>query len=172
MTTASRRGGGGPAASVLEECHPAATQSEECHPAAARVEREHPAARVALAVVAAHRTGQPLHRELLALGARFDRVALTAPVYRLIALPGAGVPRGGIVAAPLDGTSVEVELHELPVAALGELLCALPAPLALGRVELLDATVLGMVCATTPPGSVDISAHGSWPGYLAAQIGG
>lgn len=54
---------------------------------------------VALAVVAAHRVGQPLHPELVALGATFDRVELTAPVYRLIALPGPGVPRGGIVAA-------------------------------------------------------------------------
>jgi len=126
-------------------------------------------ATVVLAVVAAHRTGQPLPPELVALGATFDRMALTAPVYRMIALPGPGVPRGGIVAG--GGASVEVELHELPVAALGELLCALPAPLAVGRVALLDSSVLGMVCAATPPGSVDISAHRSWPRYLAAHFG-
>ncbi len=126
---------------------------------------------VSLAVVAAHRTGQPLHAQLLALGSSFVRVALTAPVYRLIALPGPGVARGGIVATAVGGTSVEVELHELPVAALGELLCALPAPLALGRVELLDDAVLGMVCSSAPPGSVDISAHRSWLRYLAAPNG-
>jgi len=60
---------------------------------------------------------------------------------------------GGIVATAMGGTSVEVELHEISVAALGELLCALPSPLALGRVQLLDEGVLGMVCASTPPGS-------------------
>jgi allophanate hydrolase len=125
-------------------------------------------ATVSLAVVAAHRTGQPLHSQLLALGSSFVRVALTAPVYRLIALPGPGVPRGGIVATAVGGTSVEVELHEIPVAALGELLCALPSPLALGRVQLLDEVVLGMVCASTPTGSVDISSHRSWLRYLAA----
>lgn len=124
---------------------------------------------VALAVVAAHRTGQPLHSQLVALGSRFDRVALTAPIYRMIALPGPGVPRGGIVVASTGGTSVEVELHDLPVAALGELLCALPAPLALGRIDLLDGSVLGMICCTTPPGAVDITAHVSWPRYLATQ---
>jgi allophanate hydrolase len=129
------------------------------------------AATVSLAVVAAHRTGQPLHSQLLALGSSFVRVALTAPVYRLIALPGPGVPRGGIVATAVGGTSVEVELHELPVTALGELLCALPAPLALGRVELLDDVVLGMVCSSAPPGSLDISAHRSWLSYLAAGSG-
>lgn len=132
----------------------------------------HPAATVALAVVAAHRSGQPLHPQLVALGSRFVRVALTAPVYRLIALPGPGVPRGGIVATTVGGTSVEVELHEMPVAALGELLCALPAPLALGRVQLLDEVVLGMVCSSTPPGSVDISNHRSWLRYLAAAPSG
>jgi len=123
---------------------------------------------VALAVVAAHRVGQPLHPELAALGATFDRVALTAPAYRLIALPGAGVPRGGIVTAASGGTSVEVELHQLPASALGTLLCALPSPLALGHVALVNGSVLGMVCTMAPPGSVDISAHGSWPRYLAA----
>ncbi len=124
---------------------------------------------VALAVVAAHRVGQPLHPELVALGATFDRVALTAPVYRLIALPGLGVPRGGIVAVGSGGASVEVELHELPASALGALLCALPHPLAVGRVALVDGSALGMVCTAAPPGSVDISAYGSWLRYLGAH---
>lgn len=123
---------------------------------------------VALAVVAAHRVGQPLHPELVALGATFDRVVLTAPVYRLIALPGPGVPRGGIVAAGAGGAAVEVELHELPTTALGDLLAALPAPLALGRIHLRDGDVLGMVCTSAPAGAVDVSAWGSWPAYLAA----
>lgn len=121
---------------------------------------------VLLGVVAAHRTGQPLHRELLALGAQFERVALTAPVYRLIALPGADVLRGGIVAVSDGGVAVEVELHRLPTAAVGTLLCALPAPLAVGRVELAGGSALGIVCVAEPAGSVDISVYRSWPAYL------
>ena len=162
MTSAAQGRGAAPVvprSPTLRHSDPPSTGLAECHPPAI----------VSLAVVAAHRTGQPLHAQLLALGSCFDRVALTAPVYRLIALPGPGVPRGGIVATAVGGISVEVELHDLPVAALGELLCALPSPLALGRVELLDGVVLGMVCSSAPPGSVDISAHGSWLRYLAAS---
>jgi allophanate hydrolase len=121
---------------------------------------------VLLAVVAAHRTGQPLHPQLLALGARFERPARTAPLYRMVALAGPGVRRGGIVAVPDGGTAVEVELHRMPTAALGPLLCLLPAPLAIGPVELTDGRELGMVCVGRPPDAVDISAYGSWPNYL------
>jgi hypothetical protein len=125
-------------------------------------------ATVALAVVAAHRTGQPLHPALVALGARFAGVAVTAPVYRLVALPGPGVPRGGLVAVGAGGHAIEVELHQVPTAGLGSLLTSLPAPLALGRVRLADREALGMLCANAPPEAVDISAWGSWPAYLAA----
>ena len=81
-------------------------------------------ATVALAVVAAHRTGQPLHPELVTLGARFSGVTRTAPVYRLVALPGPGVPRGGLVAVGAGGHAIEVELHEVPTVGVGALLAA------------------------------------------------
>ncbi|WP_300007825.1 hypothetical protein [Pseudonocardia sp.] len=123
-------------------------------------------AEVLLAVTAAHRTGQPLHPELLALGAHFERRAHTAPRYRMLALPGPGVRRGGIVATAHGGTALEVELHRMPTCALGTLLCALPAPLAIGRIELVDGTVLGILCTGHPAGAVDVSSHGSWPAYL------
>ena len=128
-----------------------------------------PAAQVLLAVVAAHRTGQPLHHELLALGARFERRARTAPVYRLITLPGPGVPRGGIVLVAHGGTGVEVELHRLPTTAVGALVSRLPLPLAVGHVQLVIGTALGIVCLGAPPGARDVSAHGSWPAYLASR---
>lgn len=127
--------------------------------------------RTALAVVAAHRTGQPLHHELVALGARLLRCAWTAPVYRLLALPGPGVRRGGLIAVPEGGAAVEVELHLLPTAALTVLGGRLPTPLALGPVELVDGPVTGILCTVEPVGAIDVSAHGSWPGYLGA-VGG
>ena len=144
----------------LQQGHPAATGSEQGAPAAIR------GPTVGLAVVAAHRTGQPLHPELVALGARPAGVAVTAPLYRLVALPGPGVPRGGLVAG--GGHAIEVELHEVPTPALGELLAALPAPLALGRIQPPEAEVLGMVCTCAPAEAVDVSAWSSWPAYLAA----
>ena len=92
----------------------------------------------------------------------------TAPVYRLVALPGPGVPRGGLVAVGAGGHAIEVELHELPTAGVGALLAALPAPLALGRMQLPEGEVMGVVCASAPAEAVDVSAWGSWPAYLAA----
>lgn len=150
----------------LQQGDTAATGSQECHPPAI------PGATVALAVVAAHRTGQPLHPELVALGARFAGVAVTAPAYRLVALPGRGVPRGGLVAVGAGGHAIEVELHAMPTARVGSLLAALPAPLALGSVRLADGDVLGMVCTNAPEEAVDVSAWGSWPAYLAAVEAG
>jgi hypothetical protein len=121
-----------------------------------------------LAVVAAHRTGQPLNPQLVALGGRYLRRVATAPLYRLLALGGGDVARGGIWWAGADGGSVEVELHELPLAGVGALVPLLPAPLAIGRVELADgSSVAGLVCAYRPQDAVDVTAYGSWPRYLA-----
>jgi allophanate hydrolase len=126
-----------------------------------------------LAVVAAHRIGQPLNPQLVALGGRYLGVTATAPVYRLLALAGGDVARGGIWWAGTEGDSVEVELHELPLAAVGALLSLLPAPLAIGRVELADgSSVYGLLCAHRPDDAVDVTRHGSWPRYLAVIQGG
>ena len=133
---------------------------------------ELPRATVRLAVVAAHRTGQPLHPDLVTLGARFAGVAVTAPVYRLVALPGPGAPRGGLVAVEAGGHAIEVELHDVPTACVGALLTALPAPLALGPVRLSDGEVPGIVCTSAPAAAVDVSAWGSWPAYRAAVEAG
>ena len=71
--------------------------------------------------------GFPLHPQLVALGARVVGVAMTAPRYRLLALAGGDVARGGIWWAGAYGASVEVELHDLALAAVGELVTVLPA---------------------------------------------
>jgi allophanate hydrolase len=127
-------------------------------------------ASLALAVVAAHRRGFPLHPQLVALGATVVGVAMTAPRYRLLALAGGDVARGGIWWAGAYGASVEVELHELALTAVGELVTVLPAPLAVGRVELADGrSVAGLLCAWRPPDAVDVTEHVSWPRYLAAR---
>jgi allophanate hydrolase len=124
------------------------------------------------AVVAAHRTGQPLHAELVAVGGRFVRCAATAAVYRLLALPGGagGVARGGIVRVPSGGAAVEVELHELPGDGVQALARVLPEPLAIEPVQLASGSpAVGIICRRRPVGALDITEHGSWPAYLAAR---
>jgi allophanate hydrolase len=121
-------------------------------------------------VVAAHRTGHPLHHQLTELGARLVAASATAPVYRLLAHGGQGVARGGIVWAGAAGAAVEVEVHELPLARLGSLVEALPPPLAVGRVLLAGSSwVLGLVCRHAPDDARDVTEYGSWPPYLASQ---
>ncbi|HEX2313096.1 MAG TPA: allophanate hydrolase, partial [Thermomonospora sp.] len=127
-----------------------------------------------VAVVGAHLTGQPLNPQLLALGARLHRRAHTAGGYRLYRLPGPGPARPGLVRTgdgPADGFPVEV--WRLTHQALGALLEAIPAPLALGTVELDDGTgVPGFLAEEhAVRGAADISASGGWRAHLAAPLG-
>jgi hypothetical protein len=126
---------------------------------------------VLLAVVAAHRTGQPLHSELVALGARVREPGVDRAEVSADGPARAGGAARGIVPAVCDGSAVEVELHRMPTGAVGALVCALPWPLAVGRVELEDGPTPGIVCTAMPAGAVDVSDHRSWPAYLAAAAG-
>jgi allophanate hydrolase len=122
---------------------------------------------VRLAVVGAHMSGLALNGQLTDRGARRIAATRTAADYRLFALPGGTRP--GLVRVAQDGASVEAEVWELAAAALGELLTEVPAPLALGRVELEDGEeVVGFVCeAAGAAGARDITALGGWRAYLA-----
>jgi allophanate hydrolase len=128
----------------------------------------HRTATPVLAVIGAHRTGQPLHDQLTALGAQPLGTALTAPAYRMYALRGGGVPKPGLVRTLGDGVAVEVELFGVSTAALGSLLTQISPPLGLGSVELSDGrTVHGFLCeAYAVADATDISGHGSWLDYL------
>ncbi|GAA0379857.1 allophanate hydrolase [Acrocarpospora corrugata] len=130
---------------------------------ATRQPLEGTAPEVLLAVVGAHRTGQPLHPQLAALGARCHEVTATARAYRLYDLGD----RPGMMRVP-DGESIEVELHHLAPEALGRLLVQIPAPLGLGTVELLDGRLVhGFLCESYAAADAkDITEFGSWPDYL------
>ena len=52
---------------------------------------------IAVAVVGAHLSGEPLNHQLTELGGRLLRACRTAPVYRLFALPGTTPPKPGLV---------------------------------------------------------------------------
>ncbi len=125
---------------------------------------------IALLVIGAHRRGQPLHHQLTTAGARFAGVVHTTPDYRMYAL-ATDPPKPGLSRVPSGGVEIEGELWELPPAALGSFLAALPTPMTLGQVTLADGrAVVGFGCETAAlDGAADISAHGSWPAYLAAR---
>ena len=126
-----------------------------------------------LAVAGAHMSGLPLNGQLTERGARLIEEAWTAPVYRLYALPaGGGVARPGLVRVVSGGVSIAVELWELSHAALGALLGDVPAPLAIGQVELASGErVSGFVCeGFAAAGARDISDYGGWRAFVEQGV--
>ncbi len=130
-----------------------------------------PADSVALAVVGAHLSGEPLNHQLVALGARLLETTRTAPTYRLFELPGAVPAKPGLVggAAPA-GDGIEVEIWQLQTEAFGRLVAGVPRPLAIGTITLADGRgVKGYICeADAVADARDITAHGGWRAYRAA----
>jgi len=131
-----------------------------------------PAATVRVAVVGAHLSGLPLNSQLIERGATRVAATATAPCYRLYALPGTVPPKPGLVrVAPGAGASLPVEVWEMPLAQYGSFVDLIPAPLGLGRLQLIDGSqVQGFICeAVAVQGAPDITAFGGWRAYLAAH---
>jgi len=123
--------------------------------------------------VGAHLQGLPLHGQLMERGARLLERTRSAPRYRLHALPGSTPPKPGLarVAEGQPGHAIELEVYELPQAALGSFLALIPPPLGLGNLELADGRwVKGFICeGAALQGAPDISAFGGWRAYLASR---
>jgi allophanate hydrolase len=126
---------------------------------------------VQLAVVGAHLQGQPLNWQLLERGARKLASTYTAPHYKLFALPGTVPPKPGLARVAGQGGAIEIEVWELPLRRFGEFVAEVPAPLAIGSLELADGRwIKGFVCEPAAmTGAEDISAYGGWRGYLASR---
>ena len=121
-----------------------------------------------LAVAGAHLSGEPLNHQLTGVGAELVRVARTAPRYRLFALPATTPPKPGLVRVAAEGAAIEVEIWALAPAAFGAFVAAVPAPLAIGKIEIEDGSeVSGFVCeGHAVADAPDISAFGGWRAYL------
>ena len=122
-----------------------------------------------IAVVGAHLSGLPLNGQLRERGATLREATRTAPHYRLFALPGTTPPKPGLHRCAEGGAAIELEVWDMPMAALGSFLALIPAPLGLGSVELADGRqVHGFLCeAHALAGARDISRFGGWRAYLA-----
>jgi allophanate hydrolase len=126
---------------------------------------------IQLAVVGAHLEGQPLHRELLELGARLESRTRSAPQYRLFALAGTVPPKPGLIRASAGGSSIELEVYRLDPTAFGQFVSTVAAPLGIGNVELESGQwVKGFVCeSVATEGATEISQFGGWRAYLASR---
>lgn len=126
---------------------------------------------VACAVVGAHMEGLALHGQIADRGGRLLRRTTTAPFYRMFRLDHPAPPRPGLIRQRDGGAAVEVEIWEMTAAAFGSFVAEIPAPLAIGRLELADGSwVSGFLCEPHATDEApDITAHGGWRNWLAAQ---
>ena len=122
---------------------------------------------IRVAVCGAHMSGLPLNFQLTERGARLARSCRTAPQYRFYALTEFSPPRPGLVRAD-NGTSIEVEVWEVPSATFGSFVDGIPSPLGIGTVALEDGTqVKGFLCEAHAVRSArDISGLGSWRQFI------
>ncbi len=119
---------------------------------------------IELAVVGAHLTGEPLNGELQALDARLAQTTRTADCYRLFALNGTRPAKPGLARAKEGGAAIEVEVWRLSEEAFGRFVAGVPAPLAIGTLELADGrSVKGFVCEPMAlEDALEITAFGGW----------
>jgi allophanate hydrolase len=137
---------------------------------------------IPVAVCGAHMGGLALNHQLLERGAVLLERARTAAQYRLYALPGGPPYRPGLVRVAQDrertpagteGVAIELEVWSMPAAAFGGFVALIPAPLAIGKVQLADGReVCGFVCEAqaVARGAEDISHFGGWRAYLASRV--
>ena len=131
---------------------------------------------IEIVVVGAHLSGMPLNGELVRLGGTFRRAVSTRPSYRLYALAGGPPARPGLlrVAAAEAGSAIETEVWALPPENFGHFVAGIPSPLCIGTLELEDGTRPKgfLVEPAGLAGAAEITRHGGWRAFIAAQNAG
>ena len=112
-----------------------------------------------------------LNHELTALDAKLVSSTLTAPDYKLFALPTTP-PKPGLARTPgFAGAGIAVEVWSLSPENFGRFVAALPTPMGIGKVTLADGSEHpGFLCeAYALEGAKDITHHGGWRAFRAAM---
>jgi allophanate hydrolase len=157
------------AASYLHSLRPRLGGTKLYYPDTLAPATENNSARMMIAVAGAHMTGEPLNYQLTARDGRLIRKAKTAPSYQLFALPGTSPPKSGLVRVGAEtGSSIDLEVWELPLAEVGNFLAEIPSPLTIGTIHLSDGRVVkGFLCEqVAAQGAVNISEFACWKAYL------
>ena len=123
---------------------------------------------VLLAVNGTLMRGLELNPNLIAVGATFVREATTESCYRIWSINDR---HPGMVRVREGGVAVAVEVWAVPPAGLAEVLLREPPGLSIGKVKLSDGeVVLGVLAEPILcEGQREITQHGGWRAYMAAQ---
>ncbi|WP_193367781.1 allophanate hydrolase [Pelagibius marinus] len=130
------------------------------------------AKRIGILVVGAHMSGLSLNGQLTALDGQFEQATKTAADYCLYALPDSEPAKPGLLRVqPGRGTEIEAELWSLTEEAFGAFVAALPPPMCIGNVKLVDGRLVKgfLVESVAVDMAHDISQFGGWRGFVAAQ---
>ncbi|AOA58150.1 allophanate hydrolase [Acinetobacter larvae] len=132
---------------------------------------EHSPHHVSIAVVGAHLSGMPLNYQLTSRQAVYIETTYTAAQYSLYALSGTDPAKPGLVRQKQPAYSIEVEIWQIPKAYFGAFVAEIPAPLAIGNLELIDGRwVKGFICENYAIESAeDISTLSGWRYYIEQQ---
>ncbi len=129
---------------------------------------------VAVAVVGAHLSGQPLNWQLADRGARLMKACRTAGGYRLYALGGTVPPKPGLIRDErYQGGGIEVEVWAVPENLFGGFVAGVPAPLGIGNATLDNGEVVKcFICeGYAIEGATEITSFGGWRNYLRGVTG-
>ncbi len=128
---------------------------------------------IAVAVVGAHLSGQPLNGQLLERNAKLIETTRTGAGYSLYALADTSPSKPGLVFDGSGAGAIEVEIWEMEEGAFGSFVASIPAPLGIGTVTLADGrSVKGFLCeAHAVQGAQDITAFGGWRAWLGHGAG-
>ena len=122
---------------------------------------------ILVAVCGAHMSELPLNYQLTDIGGKLIAKTSTAPKYQLFKIATFTPARPGLLRTT-EGTSIALEVWEIPLASYGAFVAAIPGPLGIGSIELADGSqVQGFLCehyATTD--AENISHCGGWRAYL------
>ena len=132
---------------------------------------EQTGARICVAVVGAHLTGEPLNGQLMERNARFIGPARTAQGYSFYALAGTSPAKPGLVFDGVGAGHIEVELWEMGEAEFGSFVALIPPPLGIGTLRLEDGgSVKGFLCEShAVRGAEDITQYGGWRAWRRAH---
>ncbi|WP_267223531.1 allophanate hydrolase-related protein [Dyella silvae] len=113
--------------------------------------------------------GLGLNHNMRAAHGEYVREDHTDACYRIWSI---GDRHPGMIRVPHGGTTVALELWELPMASLGELLLSEPAGLSIGKVTLASGEqVLGVLAEPwLLEGQKEISQLGGWRAYTGEHF--
>jgi allophanate hydrolase len=124
---------------------------------------------IPVVVCGAHLDGLALNWQLRERGARFAEKTTTSSNYRMYALPGGPPYRPGLIRDEAGGSTIEVEVWQVPADEFGGFVAGIPAPLGIGKLELADGRWLpGFICESHAlDNASEITNLGGWRRYIA-----